>query len=161
DTLADHSHWVVSLAALPPGIVPECPRGGLVTGCMDKVIRVYDDLGQPQRQLKGHDGGVISFSWTAAGQRELGRDGEDLGRCGRVLRDHARRTRERGVRAWLPGWKGESRGKPSSVATGSTGRQDGGRVVDFQIRIWDESGRQHSGPVRSLDLAPGLPPPPP
>lgn len=32
----------------------------------------------------------------------------------------------------------------TQVATGSTGRQDGGRVVDFQIRIWDESGQQVS-----------------
>ena len=34
----------------------------------------------------------------------------------------------------------------NQVATGSTGRQDGGQVVDFQIRIWDESGRQVSLP---------------
>lgn len=30
------------------------------------------------------------------------------------------------------------------VATGSTGRQDGGHVVDFQIRIWSENGEQVS-----------------
>ncbi|CAN0255623.1 unnamed protein product, partial [Ectocarpus sp. 8 AP-2014] len=68
DTLADHNHWVVSLAALPPGIVPECPQGGLVTGCLDKLVRVYDHQGKQQRMLQGHEGGVISFSWTAAGQ---------------------------------------------------------------------------------------------
>ncbi|CAN0400081.1 unnamed protein product, partial [Hapterophycus canaliculatus] len=68
DTLADHNHWVVSLAALPPGIVPECPQGGLVTGCLDKLVRVYDHLGKQHRMLQGHEGGVISFSWTAAGQ---------------------------------------------------------------------------------------------
>lgn len=68
DTLADHSHWVVSLAALPPGIIPECPQGGLVTGCLDKLIRVYDHVGKQHRMLQGHEGGVISFSWTAGGQ---------------------------------------------------------------------------------------------
>lgn len=156
DTLADHSHWVVSLAALPPGIVPECPQGGLVTGCMDKVIRVYDLLGQRQRQLKGHDGGVISFSWTAAGQLISGSwDGTAkiwdvaAGVCVTTLGGH-----ENGVCVL-----GFPDGK---VATGSTGRQDGGQVVDFQIRIWDQSGqqiktlREHSGPVRSLDLSPGV-----
>lgn len=38
------------------------------------------------------------------------------------------------------------------VATGSTGRQDGGQVVDFQIRIWSENGQQvrsHTTPVQS------------
>lgn len=59
---------MVSLAALPPGVVPECPQGGLVTGGMDKLIRVYDLEGKSQRILQGHEGGVISFSWTAAGQ---------------------------------------------------------------------------------------------
>ncbi|CAN0354215.1 unnamed protein product, partial [Ectocarpus fasciculatus] len=105
DTLADHNHWVVSLAALPPGIVPECPQGGLVTGCLDKLVRVYDHQGKQQRMLQGHEGGVISFSWTAAGQRELGRHGEGLGRCGRGVHGHARRARERGVRARLAGRK--------------------------------------------------------
>lgn len=28
------------------------------------------------------------------------------------------------------------------MATGSTGRQDGGQVVDFQIRMWSETGQQ-------------------
>ncbi|CBN74352.1 conserved unknown protein [Ectocarpus siliculosus] len=68
DTFADDNHWVVSLAALLPGIVPECPQGGLVTGCLDKLIRVYDHQGKQQRMLQGHDGGVIYFSWTAADQ---------------------------------------------------------------------------------------------
>lgn len=83
DTLADHSHWVVSLAALPPGIVPECPQGGLVTGCMDKLVRVYDHLGKQHRMLQGHDGGVISFSWTATGQVRDGRGGGYGGMGGR------------------------------------------------------------------------------
>lgn len=68
ETLADHENWVVSLASLPPGVVPECPQGGLVTGCMDKLVRVYDHLGKLRGVLRGHDGGVISFSWTAGGQ---------------------------------------------------------------------------------------------
>lgn len=44
----------------------------------------------------------------------------------------------------------DSRGNPVStqVATGSTGRQDSGRVVDFQIRIWSETGEQ----VSDLDV---------
>lgn len=32
----------------------------------------------------------------------------------------------------------------SKLVTGSTGRQDSGRVVDFQIRIWSENGQQVS-----------------
>eukprot|EP00903_Cladosiphon_okamuranus_P020256 g18590.t1 len=156
DTLADHNHWVVSLAALPPGIIPECPKGGLVTGCMDKLVRVYDHFGKQHRMLQGHEGGVISFSWTAAGQLISGSwDGTakvwDVagGACVVTLGGH-----ENGVCVLgLPDGK---------VATGSTGRQDSGRVVDFQIRIWSETGeqiktlREHSGPVRSLDLAPGV-----
>ncbi|CAM9388989.1 unnamed protein product [Pylaiella littoralis] len=156
ETLADHNHWVVSLAALPAGVVPDCPQGGLVTGCMDKLVRVYDHLGKQHRALQGHEGGVISFSWTAGGQLLSGSwDGSakvwDVasGACLVTLGGH-----ENGVCVLgLPDGK---------LVTGSTGRQDSGRVVDFQIRIWSENGQQiktlkeHSGPVRSLDLAPGF-----
>ncbi|CAM9787363.1 unnamed protein product, partial [Ectocarpus sp. 8 AP-2014] len=110
--------------------------------------------------LQGHEGGVISFSWTAAGQLISGSwDGTakvwDVagGVCVVTLGGH-----ENGVCVL-----GLPDGKASlSVATGSTGRQDSGQVVDFQIRIWNETGQQiktlrdHSGPVRSLDLAPGM-----
>ncbi|CAM9230876.1 unnamed protein product, partial [Ascophyllum nodosum] len=171
ETLADHDHWVVSLASLPPGVISECPRGGLVTGCLDKFVRVYDHLGKRHRMLQGHDGGVISFSWTAGGQLISGSwDGTAKvwnvaeGVCTNTLGGH-----ENGVCVLgLPDGKARRRlssplcGANSNIATGSTGRQDGGKVVDFQIRIWSETGqqikalREHEGPVRSLDLAPGV-----
>ncbi|CAM9917849.1 unnamed protein product, partial [Discosporangium mesarthrocarpum] len=88
ETLADHNHWVTALSSLPGGVLPECPQGGLVTGCLDKLVRIYDHQGKPQRVLKGHDGGVISFSWTTGGQWELGRYGQDLGSVCRDLHDH-------------------------------------------------------------------------
>jgi WD40 repeat protein len=82
---------VVSLAAMPPGVVSEAPAGGFVAGSLDKIIRVYDlevthqgtqslsvtacDLGIPARSrqgnrvrmLIGHGHGVISLSWTPSG----------------------------------------------------------------------------------------------
>ncbi|CAM9727818.1 unnamed protein product [Choristocarpus tenellus] len=67
-TLSDHNHWVIALTSILAGVLPDCPQGGLVTGCLDKVIRVYDHMGKLQRKLTGHEGGVISFSWTVGGQ---------------------------------------------------------------------------------------------
>ena len=70
--ILDHDHWVVALAALPPGALAECPEGGVVTGCHDKQIRVYscatDAPAVRVRLLAGHTGGVISLGWTADGR---------------------------------------------------------------------------------------------
>lgn len=42
ETIAEAEHWVVSLTAMPPGVVSEAPAGGFVAGSQDKIIRVYD-----------------------------------------------------------------------------------------------------------------------
>jgi WD40 repeat protein len=41
-TLQDHTHWVTALTALPPNMLPEAPEGGVITGCLDRVIRIYN-----------------------------------------------------------------------------------------------------------------------
>jgi WD40 repeat protein len=41
-TLQDHTHWVTALIALPPNMLPEAPEGGVITGCLDRVIRIYN-----------------------------------------------------------------------------------------------------------------------
>ncbi|CAM9353625.1 unnamed protein product [Phaeothamnion confervicola] len=105
---------------------------------------------------QGHTGGVISFSWTAGGQLISGSwDGTakvwDVasGACLATLEGH-----ENGVCVL---------GLPNgTVATGSTGKQSGNGVMGFQIRLWGADGHQmrslteHHGPVRSLDLVPGV-----
>jgi hypothetical protein len=42
ETIHEAEHWIVSLIAMPPGVVSEAPEGGFVAGSQDKIIRVYD-----------------------------------------------------------------------------------------------------------------------
>ncbi|CAM9846412.1 unnamed protein product, partial [Chrysoparadoxa australica] len=145
-TMADHDHWVVSVAAR---------EGIIVTGCMDKLIRVYGMDGSQQRLLTGHSGGVISLGWTAGSKLISGSwDGTakvwdiEGGQCLMTLEGH-----ENGVCvAGLPN---------GNIATGSTGRQGDhltcSLVVDSVIRLWDGNTgkllkvlKEHTGPVRSL-----------
>eukprot|EP00953_Heterococcus_sp_UTEX-ZZ885_P034309 17779-Heterococcus_DN1.PRE.1 len=180
-TLQDHTHWVTALIALPPNMLPETPEGGVITGCLDRVIRIYNlgqVLGVPLRALQGHEGGVISLRWDHTGTRLLSGSWDGTARiwdiatseCIAILPGH-----ENGVCVL---------GLPNgNIATGSTGKQDSGKVVDFQmcltvrhtcticwcycnyqhyfdvhIRLWGADGKQiktlreHTGPVRSLDI---------
>jgi len=150
----DHDHSVVSLVAMDPGVLDECPTGGFVTGSMDKSIRVFNSEGALVRQLLGHGHGVISLSWDASNQRLLSGswDGTakvwdvSAGSCVATLSGH-----ENGVSVL---------GLPNGcVATGSTGVQRDQQVVDFKIRIWEgercvTTVSDHLGPVRGLALLP-------
>ncbi|DBA04148.1 TPA: hypothetical protein N0F65_004256 [Lagenidium giganteum] len=151
----DHEHWVTAVARLPPNVVAECPLGGFVTGSMDKNIRVYSLDGQRQAVLAGHEGGVISLGFTAAGQLLSGSwDGTarvwDLATktCIHVLPDH-----ENGVCVLgLP---------DGTIVTGSTGRQVENTVADFKLRFWTnltltKTLTDHNGPIRQLALVPDI-----
>eukprot|EP00611_Tribonema_gayanum_P004574 TRINITY_DN13781_c0_g1_i1.p1 TRINITY_DN13781_c0_g1~~TRINITY_DN13781_c0_g1_i1.p1 ORF type:complete len:814 (-),score=205.36 TRINITY_DN13781_c0_g1_i1:177-2543(-) len=157
-TLKEHTHWVTSVVELPPNLLPEAMEGGVVTGSLDSLIRIFNKTGVPLRCLEGHEKGVISLRWEAGGKRLLSGSWDGTARvwdftagcpCTLVLPGH-----ENGVCVL-----GLSNG---TIATGSTGKQGAGRVVDAQIRLWSPEGKQmaalkdHEGPVRSLDLVPNL-----
>ena len=59
-----HSHWVVAATQILPDAFFGYPAGGIVTGCLDGVIRIYDIMAGDVTELHGHEKGVISFSWT-------------------------------------------------------------------------------------------------
>lgn len=59
-----HSHWVVAATQILPGEFSAYPAGGIVTGCLDGVIRVFNIIDGEVAELCGHEKGVISFSWT-------------------------------------------------------------------------------------------------
>jgi phospholipase A-2-activating protein len=156
NTMVDHEHWVTALVALPPGVLEECPSGGVVSGSMDKMIRVYSAEGTLVRQLLGHDHGVISLGWTVTGELISGSWDETArvwdvgdGSVKHVLSGH-----ENGVCVL---------GLPNgTIATGSTGRQDGDGIAGFQIRLWSSDGnetkslREHTGAIRCLEVIPDL-----
>ncbi len=155
--LSGANHWVVSACAVGAGSVsPLCPLGRIVTGSLDKMVRIYGEEGDsPVSVLSGHEGGVISLGWTTCGRLLSGSwDGTckiwDVksgkgGVCVATLSGHFNGVCVLG----LPN---------GYIATGSTGRQDGSSIVDCDIRIWDASGslirtsKDHNGPVRSLGL---------
>jgi WD40 repeat protein len=75
-----HSYWVVSCCALPPGLLPSLlPYGGIASGCQDGKIRVYRSCeGEGAEDevfvLEGHRKGVISLSLTSRGHLLSGTD---------------------------------------------------------------------------------------
>ena len=68
-----HSHWVVAVTYIIPGELDAYPAGGIVTGCQDGVIRVFNIIDGDVAELVGHNKGVISFSWTAERRLVSGR----------------------------------------------------------------------------------------
>ncbi len=155
------NHWVVCVCAVSAGSAPQlCPLGGIVTGSLDKMVRIYGEDGDsPVSVLSGHEGGVISLGWTACGKLL---SGSWDGTC--KIWD-MKSAKECACVATLSGhFNGVCvLGLPNGyIATGSTGHQDGNKIVDCEIRIWDASGslirtcKDHDGPVRSLSLVPDL-----
>lgn len=154
----DHEHWVTAAVRLAPGALPECPAGGFATGCMDKKIRVFGLEGERVALLEGHEAGVISLALSADGRRLLSGSWDGTARvwdlqtkqCLQVLPGH-----ENGVCVLeLP---------DGSLVTGSTGRQVGNSVADFQLRFWAKDSfaltttlADHKGPIRQLALVPDI-----
>lgn len=146
----DHEHWVTAVARLP--------GGGFATGSMDKRIRVFAAGGERKAVLEGHEAGVISLAVSSTGDRLLSGSWDGSARiwdlktsqCLHVLPGH-----ENGVCVLeLP---------DGTVVTGSTGRQVGNTVADFQLRFWAKDSRalsktlaDHQGPIRQLALVPGI-----
>eukprot|EP00753_Platysulcus_tardus_P005788 PLAT13698.1.p1 GENE.PLAT13698.1~~PLAT13698.1.p1 ORF type:complete len:824 (-),score=325.08 PLAT13698.1:1429-3900(-) len=148
-TNTDHPHWVNAVLAFDASVLDVAPAGGYVTACQDNCIRVYDMENNPLGLLSGHDSHVSSLAWAADGRLLSGSwDGTarvwDLstGKCEEVLEGHENSVCVLG----LPN---------GDIVTGSTGKQSGSTIVDFQIRIWRDgrcvkSLREHSGAVRAL-----------
>jgi len=149
----DHDHWVTALIKLPPDVIPECPFGGVISGSLDKLIRIFTNEGALVRVLSGHTGGVISLGWTLNNMLLSGSwDGSakiwDIltGTCVQTFGEH-----ENGVCVL---------GLPNAqIATGSTGvKDDQDKVVGCKIRIFPQEVpgcvvlTDHDGPVRHLSL---------
>jgi phospholipase A-2-activating protein len=149
-----HDHWITAVAALPANPVSVLPKGCLVTGCMDNIIRIYDTIGNPLMNLEGHTKGIISFSWSIEGYLLSGSwDGTakvwdlNTGLCLFTLGDQ-----ENGVHVL-----GCNNGH---IATVSTGESVNSKPANFKLRIWDISSSNsakivntyddHEGSIRSI-----------
>jgi phospholipase A-2-activating protein len=98
---------------------------------------------------------VISLSWSASGHLISG-SWDGTAKIWDVAKGEVLQTlegHENGVCVL---------GLPNGdIATGSTGREEQGKIVDVQIRLWREGKeikaiKEHTGPVRSLALMPDL-----
>jgi phospholipase A-2-activating protein len=160
----DHEHWITALITIPTSVVNTTTTttssstniSGFITGCMDKKIRMYSEDGILVSILTGHEGGIISFGFTSDGHLISGSwDGTariwDLKKalCIGVLSGH-----ENGVCVL---------GLPNgTIVTGSTGKQVGNTVVDFQLRFWNQDFslqktlKDHTGPIRELSIVPEI-----
>lgn len=150
-----HDHWVTAVTSTSFNGDTEY----IITGCYDSVIRVYDTNGNPVMALKGHDKGIISFSWTITGLLISGSwDGTakiwDLKNGGQLLNTLG--PHENGVHVLgLPDGR---------IATTSTGESVNSKPANFKLRFWDSNtGQQlgdsicdHSGSIRSITAISGL-----
>lgn len=167
-----HSHQITALLALPSGA-----GGGYVTGCKDKLLRVFDDKHRLLRKLEGHDNAVTSLAWMDL----LGNDDDGKGclvsgswdgtakiwnvasgYCMATLSGH-----ENTVSVCSLPAKSSSIGR---VVTGSAGIARGNVISDHSIRIWEVElvgdgslangvlkktvKNDHSGPIRGLAYDP-------
>jgi phospholipase A-2-activating protein len=128
-----HSHWVVATTQILPGELPAYPAGGIVTGCQDGIIRVFNVMDGTVSELIGHEKGVISFSWTSDRRLVSGSwDGTarvwdmSTGACTKVFPGH-----ENGVHVLsLPN---------GVLATVSTGESVNSKPANFKLRLWNIS----------------------
>ena len=60
----EHSHWVTSILSIPKDSHPSFSNGGIITGCMDKSLRVYTSECILWNTSVSHTGGIISLAWT-------------------------------------------------------------------------------------------------
>lgn len=152
-----HDHWVTSVTSLPSGLSEHYPEGCLITGCMDGVIRIFDTVGNPLQELRGHGKGVISLSWTADHRHLLSGSWDCTARAWDMTQNppvlaYTLQPHENGVHVL-----GLRNG---SVATTSTGEAVNDKPANFRLRCWDvpsgntaspiETVNDHEGPIRSI-----------
>ena len=171
-----HSHWITAITSLNPNVCPDLyPNGCIVTGCMDKCIRVFDGLtSELLVTLEGHEKGVISLSWLVQsavvfepGKLQLVSGSWDGSAriwdmqttvCEHILSGH-----ENGVN--VLGIQSAPHLGFDLVVTTSTGESINSTPVNFQIRFWNATTglevktgdgnkplriTDHAGPIRSL-----------
>jgi len=144
-----HDHWVTALTYLAPGNAV-FPDGALLTGCRDGVVRIYTSEGALLKELRGHEAGVISFSWAGALLVSGSWDGTarvwDLstGMEVKKLPGHENGVSVLGL-------------SQNVVATASTGEKVGDRPANFKLRMWDVATgdktlelEDHGGSIRCL-----------
>lgn len=158
--ITDHENNVTALTPLPIGALDDCPTGGFVTGSQDKAIRIFNSEGTLVRQLLGHSLGVISLSFLSDPRFLISGSWDGTARiwdlkneckCVATLPDHENGVCVLGL-------------TDGNVATGSTGKQENGKVIGFSVRIWQPTSpsewslvaqhKDHSASVRSLSSTP-------
>lgn len=159
-----HSHHITALISIPWN-----QKGGYITGCKDKLIRVFDENHKLALSLKGHDNAVTSLSWLEVPdlQHPLLISGSwdgtaklwsiETGQCLATLPGHENTVSVQG----LPPSDTIAR-----LATGSAGVAHGNNIIDHKIRLWDvfydtkahavqvqlktTVANDHNGPIRGL-----------
>ena len=153
--VVNHEHWVTSLTSLS-----KRNNTIMITGCMNSQIRIYncnDNDNELLHILKGHNGGIISFSWLKSNCNNNllisgGWDGTariwniDDYTCIKIFSHH-----ENGVHVL---------GLDNKIVTTSTGESYNNIPINWKIRIWScdaetndmlyEGNGEHKGSIRSI-----------
>lgn len=127
---------------------------------MDSVVRIFDQDGNLQGQLKGHSKGVIAFSWVPGVPNQLvsgSWDGQAI--LWDIESEQQLMTfgpHENGVHVLAV--------SKDTLITTSTGESVDGKPANFQIRFWNmltgktsaPALRDHGGSIRSIAALPGV-----
>eukprot|EP00899_Mesostigma_viride_P019018 jgi/Mesvir1/27117/Mv20795-RA.2 len=94
-TLVGHSHFAITSAWIPPGLIRAFPNGALASGGMDTRVLIWDvDTATVVQELKGHTLAVTCLAVLANGVLVSGSLDSTLrmwkdGACTRVITGHA------------------------------------------------------------------------
>ena len=152
NVVVQHDHWVTALTYQPAGAGALLPEGCVVTGCRDGGIRLYSSNGDLLKSLRGHRGGVTSFSWLDENRLVSGSwDGSAIvwdvaaGVPVQTLGGHENAV---SVLGWEQG---------KTVVTASTGEKLNDALANFKMRTWDAATgtctaeyTDHEGSIRGL-----------
>lgn len=142
----DHPHWINALVAL------STTTGGVVTGCHDKLIRVFNLNLQMLYSLGGHTGPVASLTMLTPTLLASGSwDGScrlwdlDVRQCKQIFDNQENSVAVLALNS-------------NTLVCGSAGRAEGNVIVDSTIRVFDLSNnasvkaqfKPHDGPIRCL-----------
>ena len=155
--IVDHAHWVTCIAQIPPSAHPDCPDGGIVTGCQDRLLRIFNVSGKMVGTMTGHDGPISSVIWSKSRNQLVSASWDATVKVWNCSTGNVVDT--------LTGFENAvvlAELSNGNIATGSSGKVENGQHVGFTVRIFGsdlklvQEVRDHSQRITDFTVVPGV-----
>jgi phospholipase A-2-activating protein len=152
----DHAHWITCIIQVPAGAHASCPNGGIVTGCQDNLIRIFNLEGKMVGTFHGHSGPVSSLCWLAKDSLLASGSWDGTVRLWDCKTGKNTKT--------IQGFENAvvlTELTNGNLATGTSGKNENGKHVGFTIRIYQNGDkikevRDHQQRITCLTTVPGV-----